>query len=378
MFFVLATGFYIWYWPGVKRWANALRVRRGKTKLIFHTDLHRMVGILSLAALLVLTVTGVNLAFHDQVRSVWYAVTPGPDVKPKTPPPAPESAPADDDAEPIGLDAAVEAAAAAVDNSRVQAVSPPFGPTGVYSVRVTSGWDPIRGPRGRGGNTTVVIDQYTGDTIRIANAKSQPWAAQAYEGWSFPTHAGSFGGIATRILWVLAGLSLSGLSVTGGVMYLQRRKTKARRKVALTEALKPFPPQVAAQADRAAELVPVSAGDAVVREGEKADTFYVIVSGTFEVVAAGVKMRELGEEQSFGEIGILTTGTRTATVTATSDGELVAVSTADLERILERAKKDGLDLHAASAAFAAGFLGGEVVDVTDAVISAPREETPAS
>ena len=372
MGFVLLTGLYIWYWPGVKRWANALRVRRGKTRLILHTDLHRLVGLLSFVALLVLTATGVNLAFHDQVRTAWYAVTPGPDTKPTQPPPPAESAPSDDD--PIGMAAAIEVAERAIDDSRVQAISPPFGPTGVYSVRVTSGWDPIRGPRGRGGNTTIVVDQYSGDTISISDQKSKPWAAQAYENWSFPTHAGSFGGWVTRVLWVLAGLSLAGLSMTGTVMYLQRRKTKARRKAALAGALKPFPPVVAEQADRSAELVTVAAGDTIVREGEEADMFYVIVTGTFDVTNGGVKVRELTAGQSFGEIGILITGTRTATVTAASDGELVTVSTAGLQRILGRAKRDGLDLQGASAAFAADFLGGDVVDITDVAVTASTDE----
>lgn len=371
MLVLLVTGFYIWYWPGVKRWANALRVRRGRTRLVFHTDLHRLVGILSLVALLVLTVTGLNLTFHDEARRIWYAVTPGPDVKPKTPPPAPTSS--TDAGEPIGLAAAVDAATEAVDDSRAQSVTAPFAPDGVYSVRVTTGWDPIRGPRGRGGNATVVIDQYSGETIRVVDSKSNPLAAQLYESWSFPTHAGSFGGFATRVLWVLAGLSMAGLSATGAAMYLHRRKTKARRKVALTEALKPFPPEVAAKADRAAELVTVAAGESVVRQDETADTFYVIVAGTFDVFTGGVQVRTLQAGQSFGEIGILTTGVRTATVTATTAGELVAVPTADLHRILERAVRDGMDLHAASAAFAADFLGGETIDVTDAVVAAGAE-----
>lgn len=370
MVLVLLTGLYIWYWPGVKRWANALRVRRGKTKLIFHTDLHRMVGLLSFVFLLVLGLTGINLTFHDQVRTVWYAITPGDDVKPKTPPPPAESTPPadEDDAEPIGMAAAIDAARDAVDGSRIQAISPAFGPTGVYSVRLTSGWDPIRGPRGRGGNMTVAVDQFSGEPVRIISSKSTPWAAQAYESWSFPTHAGSFGGFATRVLWVLAGLSLAGLSATGGVMYLQRRKTKTRRKAALTEALKPFPPQVVEKADRAAELVTVSAGDVVVREGETAETFYVILSGSFDVLVSGVRVRTLEAGQTFGEIGILTTGTRTATVTALTDAELVAVSTDDLRRILDRAKADGLDLHAAGAAFAADALGGEPIDLREAAV----------
>ena len=42
---VLFTGFYLWYWPGVNRWATALRVQRGRGRFTFNLSLHKMIGL---------------------------------------------------------------------------------------------------------------------------------------------------------------------------------------------------------------------------------------------------------------------------------------------------------------------------------------------
>ena len=77
--------------------------------------------------------------------------------------------------------------------------------------------------------------------------------------------------------------------------------------------------------------IPVTAGEAVVRQGDPADRFYIIESGAFTVTqAAGtgaepVVLRKLGADAVFGEIGLLNRTPRTATVTADTDGLLLAL-----------------------------------------------------
>jgi hypothetical protein len=80
--------------------------------------------------------------------------------------------------------------------------------------------------------------------------------------------------------------------------------------------------------ERLAEaLVPVSAaaGEAVVRQGEGGDLFYVIVSGTAEVSVDGAVVREEGPGDYFGEIALLRDTPRTATVTAREPLDLRAL-----------------------------------------------------
>jgi CRP-like cAMP-binding protein len=81
--------------------------------------------------------------------------------------------------------------------------------------------------------------------------------------------------------------------------------------------------------------VPVKAGDAVVRQGEPADRFYVIVDGQFDVVQAGRAggperhLRTLGPDQVFGELGLLRQAPRSASVVAKEDGKVLAMEAKD-------------------------------------------------
>ena len=62
------------------------------------------------------------------------------------------------------------------------------------------------------------------------------------------------------------------------------------------------------------------AGEAIVREGEVGDRFYVIESGEVEILG-----RTFGPGESFGEIALLRDVPRTATVTAVTDVALVTL-----------------------------------------------------
>jgi CRP-like cAMP-binding protein len=83
-------------------------------------------------------------------------------------------------------------------------------------------------------------------------------------------------------------------------------------------------------AARGAEALTVETGRVVVRQGDPADRFYVILDGRFGVTqrdAAGSErpLRELGPDQVFGELGLLGRTPRTATVTALTDGRLLTL-----------------------------------------------------
>ena len=88
------------------------------------------------------------------------------------------------------------------------------------------------------------------------------------------------------------------------------------RGVPLLDAL-PLPAleTVARQLDHAV----VPAGEAVFHQGDPGDRFYVVVSGTAEVVGDGRPVAILGPGESFGEIALLRRVPRTATVRAVTD-----------------------------------------------------------
>jgi CRP-like cAMP-binding protein len=87
------------------------------------------------------------------------------------------------------------------------------------------------------------------------------------------------------------------------------------------------------QVDAALHDVRVEEGDKLCNEGEFAYQLFVIEEGTAEVTSAGQRIAELGPGECFGEVGVLVTGKRTASVTATSPMRLLAMFDRDVHRL---------------------------------------------
>jgi len=62
---VLLTGVYLWYWPGVRRWATAFVIKRGRAAFTFNLSLHKVIGFVLWGPLLVVAFTGVAFAFPN-------------------------------------------------------------------------------------------------------------------------------------------------------------------------------------------------------------------------------------------------------------------------------------------------------------------------
>jgi CRP-like cAMP-binding protein len=88
-------------------------------------------------------------------------------------------------------------------------------------------------------------------------------------------------------------------------------------------------------ADCARELS-VEAGTMLATEGEHAYELFVIESGEAEVRKGGEVIRLLGPGDAFGEIGVLVTGTRTASIEAKTPMKLVAIFTREFKQIEAR------------------------------------------
>jgi CRP-like cAMP-binding protein/predicted MFS family arabinose efflux permease len=161
---------------------------------------------------------------------------------------------------------------------------------------------------------------------------------------------------------IVATVGLRGaLVVAGGTMLvctaaalprlrgLDRRAEATRRelapKVALLEGLRVFegaPRQALETLAAAMEERPVPAGGVVVAEGEEADAFYLVRSGTLAVLSAGehggpqARVNTLGPGDYFGEIGLLERIPRTATVQAETDGVVERLAGEDFLGILNQ------------------------------------------
>ncbi len=88
------------------------------------------------------------------------------------------------------------------------------------------------------------------------------------------------------------------------------------------------------------QSVPVAAGTVVIREGDPADRFYIIGSGRFAVdqLDPGTqlprRLRVMGPDEVFGELGLMHSAPRSASVTAASDGQLLALDGPDFLELL--------------------------------------------
>jgi CRP/FNR family transcriptional regulator, cyclic AMP receptor protein len=98
---------------------------------------------------------------------------------------------------------------------------------------------------------------------------------------------------------------------------------KELKSVELFSALKKNELQFVA---RHADEVDVAAGTRLATEGRFAYEFFVIEDGTAEVIRDGTRIATLGPGDFFGEIGLLETERRTASVVAQSEMRLVVLT----------------------------------------------------
>jgi CRP-like cAMP-binding protein len=107
-------------------------------------------------------------------------------------------------------------------------------------------------------------------------------------------------------------------------------------------ALKPLRGLDRSEAERflaEATTVEAAPGDRIVRQGERGDTLYVLLSGVAEVVldeAPEAPVAVLGAGDPFGEIGFLTSEPRTANVVARAPCEVLVLSGAFFQRFIAK------------------------------------------
>jgi len=76
-------------------------------------------------------------------------------------------------------------------------------------------------------------------------------------------------------------------------------------------------------------------GQTIIQEGSGGAAFFVIESGEATVVVGGKRRRTLKAGDYFGEIALLDEGTRTATITATSELDCYGLTYWDFRPLVE-------------------------------------------
>jgi len=115
------------------------------------------------------------------------------------------------------------------------------------------------------------------------------------------------------------------------------RKLKTDEKVDALRQIPLFAPCTDGELKELSSLateVAVSEGQVLCQEGEVGHEFFVLTHGTAEVTSAVFEPLALGPGDFFGELALLDDGTRVASVTMTSDGQVLVLSGSEFRRLL--------------------------------------------
>jgi CRP-like cAMP-binding protein len=83
-----------------------------------------------------------------------------------------------------------------------------------------------------------------------------------------------------------------------------------------------------------ARVVTLPAGTVLLREGEPAESFYVIVAGTVHVERQGRFVRSMSAGGFLGEVALIEGSDRTATATCATDCELLEFGSFEFGRVM--------------------------------------------
>jgi uncharacterized iron-regulated membrane protein len=216
------TGIALW-WPGVQRWRRAFVIGTKASWRRINWDLHTVGGLWVSIALIVVTFTGVDFAFPDAVGPLLEVVTGGSlslraaaDHALQHPLP-PSSSPV------MTVDQAIAAACRALPADAPPGyLSLPANPAAPF--RVTGYYN---GTAPFSQLVRVSLDPHTGAVLGLSSTRQQTRALRM-EQYFATVHFGSFGGhgwfgVLIKVLWVVLGLAPAVLSVTGLIMYWNRK-----------------------------------------------------------------------------------------------------------------------------------------------------------
>lgn len=183
----------------------------------------------------------------------------------------------------------------------------------------------------------VVPDAIRGRTLGVM----ETMYVLAYAAGSFVMPV--FGAIDPGPVLIGSGMAMVGSGVLALVLLgryaVQEAPDDARRRLAEVPLFAGLPPAGLERAMAAAKIEAMRDGQVIIRQGDKADRFYVIVEGEVDVTQSDAGgpprvLRRLGAGKVFGEIGLLSGVPRTASVTAVTGGTLVALDKSPFLRLV--------------------------------------------
>ncbi|HYG86736.1 MAG TPA: PepSY-associated TM helix domain-containing protein [Azospirillum sp.] len=207
------TGLVLW-WPRAGRWAAAFTVKRGARGLRLHRELHGAVGIWSLAVYVVVTFSGVYLAFPQTLNAAIGGVFPARDLR------AAVKVEPVRGAAPAGVEQIVALAQAAVPDGQLRSIMLPPRPDQAYRVNFAPPGHEHGAPM-----ATAFVDPWAARVVELRDPRSYS-LGETIIAWQRALHGGEGLGWTWKILVFLSGVLPPLFAVTGTAMWLLKRRNR--------------------------------------------------------------------------------------------------------------------------------------------------------
>jgi uncharacterized iron-regulated membrane protein len=205
MLFLVISGVILWW----KYKKVSIKWNASLFRVMF--DIHNATGILSALFLLLLSLTGIAVAFDSPISRWTYKAT-GTTPIPRSLPSIPRQG-----GVPIDPDVVLRIASAAEPGAKLLSIDYPEDAKDSYNVR-------MRFPEDRtpGGRSWASVDQYSGKVLVAQNSRTAPLAARA-ELLNRQIHTGDIFGTPSRIVMSASSLLVVLQAFSGVVMWWKRR-----------------------------------------------------------------------------------------------------------------------------------------------------------
>lgn len=207
------SGLVLW-WPRPGRWKAAFTVKPGARGLRLHRELHGAVGIWSLVVFMVISFSGVYLAFPQTLGEAVSSVFPARDLRANVKvEPVRGATPAD-------VDTAVALARAEVPDGELRMVGLPARPDQPYRINLA--------PPGHEHGAPMIaafVDPWAKRVVEVRDPRGYS-VGEVIMGWQRPLHGGQGLGWTWKILTFLSGVLPPLFAVTGTYMWLLKRRAR--------------------------------------------------------------------------------------------------------------------------------------------------------
>jgi len=207
-------------WNGWRNLKYGLTIRWQAPRQLVHYDVHKAIGVLSVAFLALIAATGMAMVFWTPFENAVYHLT-------QNPRPVEVASQVAVGKAPMAINEILQKAEAALPGAKLFKFFPAKKPEATFNV-----WMHFPQEHEFNKEPYLHLDQYTGAVLRVDNPKQASLATRIMTA-QYILHVGNYGGWFTRILYCLVGFAPLALVVTGFALWQRRRWLAAHRREAM-------------------------------------------------------------------------------------------------------------------------------------------------